>query len=364
MKPLVKECIALIPAYKPGKPIEELERELGITGAIKLASNENPLGPSPKAMDAIREALSGIHRYPDTHAFYLKEKLARKLGFAPDSIIMGNGSDEIIHMIAQTFLMPGEEVIMGDPTFSFYRIVVAAAGAAEVPVPLKNFSYDLSAMAGAVSERTKLIFINTPINPTGTIIHKDAFERFLEKIPSDVILVMDEAYVEYVTDSTYPDMLTYVGPGKKMVVLRTFSKIYGLAGLRIGYGIADPYLISCLHKIRGPFNTNLLAQKAAAAALDDDEHVKRSLAVNQEGLRYLHGELDKLGMEYLPTQANFFLVRIGEKAGRVYEALLHEGVIVRHMSGGALEQYLRITVGLPSENERLIRALKKVMSTG
>jgi histidinol-phosphate aminotransferase len=364
MKPLVKECIARIAAYKPGKPIEELERELGITGAIKLASNENPLGPSPKAMDAIRDALPGVHRYPDTHAYYLKEKLARKLGCPPDHLIMGNGSDEIIHMIAQTFLLPGEEVIMGDPTFSFYRIVVVAAGAAEVLVPLKHFSYDLPAMAAAVSERTKLIFINTPINPTGTIVHKDDFETFLGKIPEDVILVMDEAYVEYVTDRAYPDTLHYVGPGKKMVVLRTFSKIYGLAGLRIGYGIADPYLISCLNKIRGPFNTNLLAQRAATAALDDEEHVQRSRAVNQEGLRYLHGELEKLGIAYLPTQANFFLVRIGEAAGRCYEALLREGVIVRHMPGGILEQYLRITVGLPSENERLIRALKKVMSAG
>jgi histidinol-phosphate aminotransferase len=364
MKPLVKECIARIPAYKPGKPIEELERELGIAGAIKLASNENPLGPSPKAMDAIRGALSGIHRYPDTHAFYLKEKLARKLGFSPDSIIMGNGSDEIIHMIAQTFLLPGEEVIMGDPTFSFYRIVVSAAAAIEILVPLKKFSYDLSAMAAAVSERTKLIFINTPINPTGTIVHKDDFETFLGKIPEDVILVMDEAYVEYVTDRAYPDTLHYVGPGRKVVVLRTFSKIYGLAGLRIGYGIADPFLIACLNKIRGPFNTNLLAQTAAAAALDDDEHVQRSLAVNQKGLRYLHAELEKLGITCLPTQANFFLARIGEAAGRCYEALLREGVIVRHMPGGILEEYLRITVGLPAENERLIKALKKVLAVG
>lgn len=363
MKPLVKECIARIAAYKPGKPIEELEREYGIAGAIKLASNENPLGPSPKAMEAIREALPGVHRYPDSHAFYLKEKLARKLGFTPDHLIMGNGSDEIIHLIAQTFLLPGEEVMMGDPTFSFYRIVVVAAGATEVLVPLKNFSYDLPAMAGAISEKTKVIFINTPLNPTGTIIRKDDFARFLESIPADVILVMDEAYVEYVTDRLYPDTLQYLASGKKMVVLRTFSKIYGLAGLRIGYGIADPYLIACLNKIRGPFNTNLLAQAAGLAALDDEEHVQRSRAVNQEGLRYLHGELDRLGMEYLPTQSNFFLVRIGEKAGRVYDSLLHEGVIVRHMPGGILEQYLRITVGLPSENERLITALKMVLAT-
>lgn len=361
MKPLVKECIARIPAYEPGKPIEELERELGITGAIKLASNENPLGPSPKAMDAIRNALPVVHRYPDTHAFYLKEKLARKLGVTPDSIITGNGSDEIISLITQTFLLPGEEVIMGDPTFSFYRIAVTAAGATEVQVPLKQFGYDLPAMAGAVSEKTKLVFINTPLNPTGTVIHQDAFEAFLQRMPEDVILVMDEAYVEYVTDGSYPDMLKYVQAGKRMIVLRTFSKIYGLAGLRIGYGVADPYLIACLNKIRGPFNTNLLAQAAAAAALDDQDHVERTRAVNQEGLRYLHAELAKLGIEHHPTQANFFLIRIGRTAGRVYEALLHEGVIVRHMSDGALEEYLRVTVGLPAENERLIMALKKVL---
>jgi len=364
MKPLVKESIARIPAYKPGKPLEELEREYGITGAIKLASNENPLGPSPKALDAIRGVLSRVNRYPDSHAFYLKEKLAGKLGCTPDTIIPGNGSDEIIQFIAHTFLLPGEQVIMGDPTFSFYQIVVAAAGGEEVLVPLKNFSYDLNAMAARITDRTKLIFLNTPLNPTGTIIHKDVFEEFLARIPPDIILVVDEAYGEYVTDKSYPDFLGYRGSGKKMIVLRTFSKIYGLAGLRIGYGIADAHLISCLNKIRGPFNTNLLAQAAAAAALDDEEHLQRSRAVNQEGLRYLYGELDALGIEYLPTQANFFLMRVGEHADRIYESLLKEGVIVRVMTGGGLENYLRITVGLPSENKRFIESLKKVIATG
>jgi len=364
MKTSLKPWISDLPDYVAGRTIEEIKRKYGLAAVYKLASNENPLGPSPKALDAIRDSLSRVNRYPDAHAFYLKEKLARKLGVTPENIIPGNGSDEIIQLIAQTFLLPGEEVIMGDPTFSFYQIVVVAAGGREILVPLKNFSYDLIAMASRISEKTKVIFINTPLNPTGTIILKDAFEDFLERIPPDVILVVDEAYGEYVTDRSYPDFLDYREAGKKMVVLRTFSKIYGLAGLRIGYGIADAYLISCLNKIRGPFNTNLLAQAAAVAALDDDEHLKRSRAVNEEGLRYLYGELATLGIECLPTQANFFLIRIGEHAGRLYEALLKEGVIVRVMSGGGLENYLRITVGLPSENEKFIQSLRKVITRG
>ncbi len=362
MKRLVKENIEKIGTYQPGKPIEELKREYGIKEVVKLASNENPLGPSPKAVEAIIASVNSINRYPDSHGFYLKEKLSQKSGVKSDSIFLGNGSDEIIQLITQAFLLPGEEVIMGDPTFSFYQIVVVTAGGKEVMVPLKNFSYDLPSMADRITSQTKLIFINTPLNPTGTIVKKKDFEDFLKQVPSDVILVLDEAYGEYATDEFFPNFLNYLGSGKKIFILRTFSKIYGLAGLRIGYGIAQSYLVSCLNKIKGPFNTNSLAQAAALAALDDEEHLEKSLANNQNGLTYLYSELNKLEIEYLPTQANFFLIKIGENAPGVYESLLKEGIIVRNMAGYGLQHYLRISVGLPAENEKFIKALKEVVS--
>ena len=362
MKRLVKENIEKIGAYQPGKPIDKLEREYGIKEAVKLASNENPLGPSPKAVEAITASINGINRYPDSHGFYLKEKLSKKLGVTSDSIFLGNGSDEIIQLIAQAFLLPGDEVIMGDPTFSFYQMVVVAAEGREVRVPLKNFSYDLSSMADRIAPQTKLIFLNMPLNPTGTIVKERDFENFLERVSSDAILVLDEAYGEYATDKSFPNFLNYLGSGKNIFILRTFSKIYGLAGLRIGYGIAQPYLVGCLNKMKAPFNTNSLAQTAALAALDDEDHLKKSLANNRNGLTYLYGELDKLGIPYLPTQANFFLMKIGENALGVYEALLKEGVIVRTMTGYGLPYHLRISVGLPAENETFIKALKKVMS--
>jgi len=362
MKRLIKESIEKLNIYQPGKPVEELEREYGIKGAIKLASNENPLGSSPKAEEAIRATLNNINRYPDANGFYLKEKLSHKLGVGSDAIFLGNGSDEIIQLITQAFLLPGEEVIMGYHAFSFYQMVVKVAGGKEVMVPLKNFSYDLPSMADQITDQTKLIFINTPLNPTGTIVKKEDFENFLKRISPDVILVLDEAYGEYVTDKSFPNSLKYLDGRGKIFILRTFSKIYGLAGLRIGYGISHPDLISCLNKIKVPFNTNSLAQAAALAALDDEEHLRRSIANNQEGLNYLYGELKRLGIEYLPTQANFFLVKIGENALNVYESLLKEGVIVRALVGYGLQNYLRVSVGLPSENEKFIKALKKVIS--
>ena len=227
MKRLIKESIEKISTYQPGKPIEELEREFGIKGAIKLASNENPLGPSPKAVKAVVASSNGINRYPDANGFYLKEKLSRKLRVGSDTIFLGNGSDEIIQLITQAFLLPGEEVVMGDPAFPFYQMVVVAAGGKEVMVPLKDFSYDLSSMADCITSQTKLVFINTPLNPTGKIVRKADFEEFLKRIPSDVILVLDEAYGEYVTDKSFPNSLNYLGSGKKIFILRTFSKIYG-----------------------------------------------------------------------------------------------------------------------------------------
>jgi histidinol-phosphate aminotransferase len=364
MKRLVKESIKRLSSYRPGKPIEELEREYGIKGAVKLASNENPLGPSPKALECIKAVLNNLHRYPDAHGFYLKEKLSQKLGVGTDSIVLGNGSDEIIQLIAQAFLFPGDEAIMSDPAFSFYQIAVATAGGKEVKVPLKGFSYDLPSMADHITRKTKLIFINNPLNPTGTMVTRGGLEEFLKQIPSEVIVIMDEAYGEYVTDNSFPNSMEYLGKGKRIFMLRTFSKIYGLAGLRIGYGVGQPELIGYLNKIREPFNTNSLAQAAALAALDDDAHRQKSLTNNREGLHYLYAELDRLGVTSLPTQANFFLVKIGERAPQVYEALLGEGVIVRTLAEYGLQHYLRVSVGLPLENERFIKALGKVLSEG
>jgi len=361
MKRLVIEEIERLPSYTPGKPIEEVQREYGIKNVVKLASNENPIGPSPKAIGAITSALSQLNRYPDSEGFYLKEKIASKLKVKKNNIILGNGSDEVLQMIVRTFLFHGGEVIMGDPTFAFYRIIVGAARGKAVLVPLKNFVYDLEQMREKVNTITKIIILTNPNNPTGTIIRKKDFNWFLKSIPEDVIVAVDEAYGEYVQSRDFPDVLEYLNSGKKVMVLRTFSKIYGLAGLRIGYGIGDSQLISYLEKIREPFNTNSLAQIGALAALDDEEHVEKSRRNNQEGLRYLSTELNRLGVDCLPTEANFFLLNVKMDAQAVYQSLLKDGIIVRPMDSYGLKKYIRVTVGLPEENERFVQSLGKVL---
>jgi histidinol-phosphate aminotransferase len=361
MKRLVVEEIERLPAYIPGKPIEEVQREFGIADVVKLASNENPLGPSPKAIAAITSSLSHLNRYPDSGGYYLKEKLAAKRNVTMDNIILGNGSDEVLQMIVRTFLFPGEEVIMGTPTFAFYEIVVGAARGRAVLVPLKNFTYDLALMRGKVTPATKIVIITNPNSPTGTMIGKRDFDGFLNAIPDDVIVVVDEAYAEYVESDDFPDAHRYLDSGKNIIILRTFSKIYGLAGLRIGYGISSGKLISYLEKTREPFNTNSLAQAGALAALDDEEHLEKTRRNNREGMCYLYGELGRLGLEYLPAEANFFLVNVKGDCQRVHQALLGEGVIIRPMDSYGLNEYIRVTVGLPEENKRFIQALEKVI---
>lgn len=360
MKLLVPDYIANLTAYPPGKPIEEVEREYGIKGSIKLASNENPLGPSQKALDAVKGHLKAIHRYPDGSCFYLKEKLAARLGIDKSRIILGNGSNEIIELIVRAFLRPGDEAIMAHPAFIVYQMIVQAAGGKNVILPLKDFTHDLEAMAGAITEKTRLVFITNPNNPTGTIVKRLEFERFLKRIPEDVVVVMDEAYFEYVSDPDYPDGMDYISD-RFVISLRTFSKIYGLAGLRIGFGVASEEIINYLEKVRQPFNVNSLAQVAAIAALDDEEHVNKSVKINHEGLSYLYGELDSLGLDYVKSHANFLLIDIKGDGIKVYQHLMKEGVIVRPMGMYDLKNYLRITVGLPEENERFIEALKKVL---
>lgn len=350
---------SLIP-YEPGKPIEEVEREYGIANSVKLASNENPLGPSPKALAAIREKLDQLHLYPDGDCFYLRRGLSRKLGVAPEKLIFGNGSNEIIELAARTFMRPGDEAVMAEQAFVVYRLIVQAVGGRSREVPLKNFTHDLPALAEAVSPRTRLVFLANPNNPTGTIFRRDAWERFLDAVSTDVLLIVDEAYFEYVQDSDYPDSLRYHRDDRAILTLRTFSKLYGLAGLRIGYGVGSAELVGLMQRVRQPFNVNAPAQWAALAALDDIDHVNRSLDLNRQGLEYLQGEFRRLGLAFVPSQANFVLVRVGQ-GPEVFQQLLKQGVIVRPMGGYRFPDYVRVTVGTMDENRKFIAALENVI---
>jgi histidinol-phosphate aminotransferase len=351
--------ISLVP-YQPGKPVEEVEREYGIRSLIKLASNENPLGPSPRAVNALRVALAEAHRYPDGGGFYLKQKLAAKLGVGTDQIALGNGSNEILELVARTFLRPGEDAVMSEQAFVVYASVVQAAAGIPRAVPLRDFAHDLDAIAAAVRKSTRLVFLGNPNNPTGTIYRRAAFERLLERLPKDVVVVADDAYAEYVVDPEYPRTLEYLKPDRLLVTLRTFSKIYGLAGLRIGYGIGPAELVAALERIRQPFNVNSLAQVAAFAALDDDEHVERSRRTNRDGMMFLEREFARLGLPFVPSQANFVLVRVGN-GGEVYERLLRRGVIVRPVGGYGFPEHVRVTVGTEEENRRFIGALEEAL---
>jgi len=355
---IAKEHVAQIRPYQPGKPIEELERELGISGAIKLASNENPVGPSPKALLAARAALADVNRYPDAGCFALRGRLATHLGVDPDELLIGAGADEVLGLIAQTYLGPGDEAVFAWPSFAMYPIVVQAAGATAVAVPLDaDLVHDLDAMAAAVSPRTRVVFVCNPNNPTGTAVGAEAFDRFVRCLPADVILAVDEAYFEYARRSDFPRAIEWVRRRPGTVVLRTFSKIYGLAGLRVGYGISDPETIGLLHRTRHPFNVSLVAQAAALAALDDAPHVEASRRINAEGLATLGRELPSIGVRVWPSETNFVLADAGPGA---HDALLREGVIVRPMAGFGLPDHVRITVGLPEENERLVKTLRRL----
>ncbi|HVY54407.1 MAG TPA: histidinol-phosphate transaminase [Thermodesulfobacteriota bacterium] len=355
--PFVKD---LIP-YVPGKPVEELERELGITGAIKIASNETPVGPSPLALEAARKALGNIHRYPDGDAFYLKHKLAGILDTKPERLIFGNGSNDVLDIAARTFLSPGDEAVMGEFAFIVYPIVTKAVGAKAVISPMPDHNHNLRDMHARITPRTKAVFIANPNNPTGAMVKRGELEWFLQNVHEDILVVIDEAYFEYVEDPDYPDSLSYHDRGKSILTVRTFSKIYGLAGLRIGYGVADESIISAMQRARHPFNTSSIAQEAAKAALDDHEHVEKSRRINREGLAYLRDELVKLGISYTPTYTNFILIDLKKDPMPLYNALLREGVIVRPVGGYGLMTHLRVTIGIPEENERFVRAMKKVM---
>ncbi len=353
----VSENIRSITPYTPGKPIEELERELGISGSIKLASNENPLGPSPKAVAAIKKALVGLNRYPDGSGYYLSQALAKKYGVDVSQIILGNGSNELIELVVRTFIQPGDEVISADPSFVVYRMITQAAGGTNVILPLKNNQDDLEAVVDRIKENTKIIFIANPNNPTGTMNRSDEMGRLMSHVPDHVIVAVDEAYSEYVLRADYPDSLGYLKAGKNVLALRTFSKVYGLAGLRIGYGITTPEIAGLMNKVRQPFNTNSLGQIGAVAALADRKHVEKSIAINSEGKQFLYQSFARLGISYLPTEANFILFEAPVDGLELYDTLLKKGVIIRPMGG----KKLRVTIGLPDENKRFVNELEQII---
>ena len=354
----VADNIKSITPYVPGKPIEELERELGITGSIKLASNENPLGPSSKAVTAIKKAVEGLNRYPDGSGFFLSQALAKKYEVDLSHIILGNGSNELIELLVRTFLQPGDEVVSADPSFVVYKMITQAAGGTNVIVPCKDYRHDLVAMAERITPKTKIVFIANPNNPTGTMNSKLEMDRFMEKVPDHVVVAVDEAYFEYVTHADYPDTLDYLRDNKNVVALRTFSKIYGLAGLRIGYGITTPAIAELMNKVRQPFNTNSLGQIGALAALADRKHVEKSIAINNEGKQFLYQSFLRLGIAYVPTETNFIMFETKIDGRELYAQLLKKGVIIRPMGGNRL----RVTIGLPEENMRFVGELEKVLT--
>lgn len=359
--PLIRPNVLELEPYSPGKPIEEVKRELGLTDVVKLASNENPLGPSPRAIEAAMRAMQSANLYPDGSCFELKQAVAKHVGMPSECLLFGNGSDELIHYIGLTFLNPGDEVITGHPSFVRYEAAAKLNNARLHLVPLREHRFDLPAILERVNERTKIIFIANPNNPTGTIVTADEVEVFMNALPEHVVVVWDQAYQEYVSRADYPNTLRHVREGRAVIILRTFSKAYALAGLRVGYAIARPDIIDAMNRVREPFNVNSVAQAAALAALHDQEHLRRAVELNRQGLEYLYRHFERLGLSYVRSEANCVMVDLGRDSQPVFQALLRKGVIVRtgHIFG--LPTYLRITTGKPEENERFICALEEVL---
>lgn len=359
---IISPFLENLPVYQPGRPIEEVARELGLDpdGIIKLASNENPLGPSRLGLAAMRQALAQVNLYPDGNAFYLKQKLAAKLGVTPANLILGNGSNEVIELVGHALLAPGAEVVVSQYCFAVYPIVTALFGAKLVVVPAKSHAHDLDAMLAAITPNTRIVFVANPNNPTGTTAGREELARFVNAVPANVLLALDEAYIEFLNEPL--DLLPEIRNGSKpnLLLMRTFSKIYGLAGLRIGYGIGHPDFIAALEKIRQPFNINSVAQAGALAALDDTKHVEKTRKINSRGLKLYARTFRKLGLEFIPSSANFILVRVGD-GQRVFGELQKLGVIVRPMGGYQLPEWIRISIGTPKENKRCLEALKAVL---
>ena len=349
--------------YQPGKPMEELQRELGLREVIKLASNENPLGPGTLAREAVRAQIDELGRYPDGNGFALKQTISERVGVRTDTITLGNGSNDVLELIVRAFCTSGHEVIFSQHAFAVYPIATQAVGATAVVTAARDWGHDLEAMARAISERTRVIFVANPNNPTGTWTSSETLKSLLSSTPDDVLVVVDEAYREYVDEANYPNCAAWIEDYPNLIVSRSFSKIYGLGGLRVGYAISHPMVADILNRVRQPFNVNNLAMAAAVAALKDEEHIAASTELNRLELARLTQAFTAMGLSYVPSVGNFVSVDVGRDALPVYEALLREGVIVRPIGGGyEMPNHLRITVGLESENSRFLKALEKVLS--
>lgn len=361
MRSIVNKNILGVKIYQPGKPIEEVKRELGLKEVIKLASNESPFGPSPKVLKAIAEESKNLNRYPDGGCFLLRQALAKRLGVQEDQLIFGNGSDEIIVMAIRAFVSPGDEVVAATPSFLVYEIASKVAGAVVRSVPLKKLRYDLAGMAKAATERTKIVFIGNPDNPAGTYVTATEVNAFLKSLPKDILVFFDEAYYEFVSAKDYPDTISLLKQHKNIIVTRTFSKMYGLAGLRIGYGVSTPEVCSYLNRVREPFNINSLAQSAALACLNDKNYYKRIAQLIQKEKIFLNKNLAKLGLDYKKSATNFILVDAKKDSTQISNRLLKKGIIIRDMNSWGLKNFIRITVGTRKENIKLLKALKEVL---
>lgn len=360
--PRARAAVRTLAAYQPGRPIEAVKRQLKLSSVIKLASNENALGPSPKAIAALRKVTEQLHRYPDANCTELRARLAKKLRVAPESVIVGNGSDELIVLALRAFVDPGDAVVVAQPTFLIYELQAKACGASVTVVPQRGYRYDLKAMRAAITPHTKLVFIANPDNPTGTYVTKRELRRFLQDLPHETIAFLDEAYYEFVEAADYPQTIGYV-KDRAVIVTRSFSKAYGLAGLRVGYGIASPQIIAAMNAVREPFNVNSLAQAAAAAALEDTVFLARTRTLVREGRRFLTRQLDALKLRYVPSVTNFILIELGPGAPEIAKALLGRGIIVREMSAWKLSGCLRVTIGTMTENRKFIQALKSALGS-
>ncbi len=348
--------------YLPGKPPEELERELGLTDVVKLASNENPMGPSENVLTAIKQQLSGLSLYPDSGGYRLKNALSQQFGFSPEQVTLGNGSNDVLELIGRAYLNPNDEVIYSEYSFVVYSLVTQATGAKAVVTPAKEWGHDLDAMLSSITARTRIIFIANPNNPTGTWLTRQQLTEFLDKVPENVLVVLDEAYTEYVKEPEFPNGLSLLADYQNLVVTRTFSKAYGLAGLRVGFSVSNPQVANVLSRVRQPFNVNSLALVAAETALTDQAYLIKALELNQQGMALFEKAFSKLGLAYIPSVGNFITVDVATDAQPIYQAMLEEGVIVRPVANYGMPNHLRISIGLPEENERCLDVLAKVVS--
>lgn len=362
---LAVEGVRALSPYQPGKPIDELAREFGLSpdSIVKLASNENPLGPSPRALSAIEKTLADLCRYPDGNGYNLKQALAERYGIQPEQVTLGNGSNDVLEVITRCFAAPGDQVVYSQYAFAVYPLVTQAIGATGISVPAKAYGHDLDAMADAITDHTKLVFVANPNNPTGTVHGAEAIQAFLDRVPARVLVVLDEAYCEYLQGDEYVNGLSLLERYPNLIVTRTFSKAWGLAALRVGYSVSSPIIANLLNRVRQPFNVDSIAMAAATAVLGDDDYLRRSCDINARGMKQLESAFNQMGLGFIPSAGNFISVEIGEQAAQVNQLLLEQGVIVRPIGGYGLPRHLRVSIGLPEENDRFVAALVKALSS-